>query len=235
MDHLEQVFVNLTSRNLYDVWHCKYRKYNDLSSGKLQDLFIRQKISLNLPDQIRQEPFLLNKISSLRFKIRPSLIQQAKETLILMKQKISGSIGNSSTNQQKKYTHVGIHVRRTDSTVYASRYIPMDFFMRAMRYYRKRFKHVVFFVVSDDAKWCNKAFAPYKDSFVMTGGDYLEDFVLLTQCQHSIMSYGTFGFWASLIAGGQVVYPSYKRFSNYYGRMANILNKLQKRLGWIPI
>lgn len=34
------------------------------------------------------------------------------------------------------------------------------------------------------------------------------DLASLSSCNHSIMSFGTFGMWSSLLAGGEVVVPS---------------------------
>ena len=38
-----------------------------------------------------------------------------------------------------------------------------------------------------------------------TGVDVGEDLALLAACNHSIISYGTFGMWAALLAGGEVL------------------------------
>ena len=37
-----------------------------------------------------------------------------------------------------------------------------------------------------------------------TGVDVGEDLALLAACNHSIISYGTFGMWAAILAGGEV-------------------------------
>ena len=37
-----------------------------------------------------------------------------------------------------------------------------------------------------------------------TGIDVGEDLALLAACNHSIISYGTFGMWAAFLAGGEV-------------------------------
>ena len=38
-----------------------------------------------------------------------------------------------------------------------------------------------------------------------TGVDVGEDLALLAACNHSIISYGTFGMWAAILAGGEVL------------------------------
>ena len=36
---------------------------------------------------------------------------------------------------------------------------------------------------------------------------YGVDLAVLASCNHSIVDYGTFGLWAGLLAGGQIVLP----------------------------
>ena len=81
-----------------------------------------------------------------------------------------------------------------------------------------RFKNsALFIIVSDDLNWAKEhinrddvAFAghfqtaPYPYSF---SKDIGEDLCLLSACNHTIMSFGTYGLWGALLAGGQVVLP----------------------------
>ena len=41
-----------------------------------------------------------------------------------------------------------------------------------------------------------------------TADDIGDDLALLTACNHTILSYGTFGQWAALLAGGRTVISS---------------------------
>ena len=53
------------------------------------------------------------------------------------------------------------------------------------------------------------------------------DLALLAQANHSIMTYGTFGLWGALLAGGKVVFPkSHQEFETLktYLRPANLSN-----------
>ena len=45
-----------------------------------------------------------------------------------------------------------------------------------------------------------------------TGVDIGEDLALLAACNHSIISYGTFGMWAAILAGGEVCLLSFLAF-----------------------
>merc|ERR1712192_274412 len=37
---------------------------------------------------------------------------------------------------------------------------------------------------------------------------YGVDLAVLSSCNHTVLDYGTFGLWASLLAGGRIVLPS---------------------------
>jgi len=87
------------------------------------------------------------------------------------------------------------------------------YFEKAMRYFGKKFSKVAFVVVSDMG-WCRKHFSHLNDvDFVGTdGGDDAQrseslavDFTILSRCQHSILTYGTFGIWTALLAGGEMI------------------------------
>ena len=62
--------------------------------------------------------------------------------------------------------------------------------------------------------WCRKHFSHLNDiDFIGTdGGDDAQrseslavDFTILSRCRHSILTYGTFGIWTALLAGGETI------------------------------
>ena len=58
-----------------------------------------------------------------------------------------------------------------------------------------------------DLNWCKKAFGSMSDVYFVSDGNSAElDLAILASCNHSIVDYGTFGYWASFLAGGQVVW-----------------------------
>ncbi|XP_064479910.1 galactoside alpha-(1,2)-fucosyltransferase 2-like [Ornithodoros turicata] len=112
-------------------------------------------------------------------------------------------------------TFVGIHVRRGDYVnimrdelqgVVADK----TYFEKAMGYFRSRYKELIFVVVSNDMAWCEENIdASLGDVYFPGDGDENSpgnDLALLVQCNHTIMTLGTFGFWAGYLAGGEVVY-----------------------------
>ena len=115
-------------------------------------------------------------------------------------------------------TFVGIHVRRGDRTGSKAKerghLIPKKkFFKNAMTYYLSKYTNVIFIVCSDDMKWSKKhlyegmlnSAALYAIHF-SPGAPAEWDMALLAQCNHSIMSVGTFGWWGAWFAGGETIY-----------------------------
>ena len=49
----------------------------------------------------------------------------------------------------------------------------------------------------------------------LTGEDVVLDFLLLTQANHTIYDYGSFGFWVAVLAGGTTMLADGYRFENH--------------------
>ena len=81
----------------------------------------------------------------------------------------------------------------------------------ALAYMKDRFKDVVFIVASDSKEWCAR-FLLGENIYISNMTSFYEDFVLMTCCDHTIMTVGTFGWWASWLTaqrGGTVMYYQY--------------------------
>ncbi|XP_048224909.1 galactoside alpha-(1,2)-fucosyltransferase 2-like [Perognathus longimembris pacificus] len=112
-------------------------------------------------------------------------------------------------------TFVGVHVRRGDYV----HYMPYlwkgvvadpNYLRQAMDWFQARYDFPVFVVTSDDMAWCRENInASFGDVvFAGHGKEHLptQDFALLTQCNHTIMTIGTFGIWVAYLAGGETIY-----------------------------
>ena len=83
-----------------------------------------------------------------------------------------------------------------------------------MEYYREEYgeKDTIFLFTSDDMVWArgNEAFHKEKNLFLVgcgMGNDLNcvgQDFAFLAACNHTIISHGSFGKWASYFAGGEI-------------------------------
>jgi len=122
------------------------------------------------------------------------------------------------------FVRVGVHMRRGDFlrswavhrgfTVAGKEYVK-----RAMMYFIKRYPRVQFIVTSNDIDWCYKNINPSSFSQPRVNITFShrqsaeQDFVLLTRCDHVIMTTGTYGWWAAWLANGTTIY--YKDFPRH--------------------
>ncbi|XP_053547032.1 galactoside alpha-(1,2)-fucosyltransferase 2-like [Bombina bombina] len=115
----------------------------------------------------------------------------------------------------KNVTFVGVHVRRGDY-VYTMPQIwngvtaDKAYLQKATDYFRDKYENPLFVVVSNDMNWC-KENIDISAGDVHLAGDGIEyapgkDFALLAHCNHTIMTIGTFGFWAGYLVGGETIY-----------------------------
>ncbi|XP_042881085.1 galactoside 2-alpha-L-fucosyltransferase SEC1-like [Penaeus japonicus] len=90
------------------------------------------------------------------------------------------------------------------------------YFQRALDYYRKKFSNNVLFVAaSDDMDFIHSKLKGEIDVFFAPGTSAAFDMALLSSCNHSIITMGSYGFWTGYLAGGEVVYPDVKLYSDY--------------------
>lgn len=113
-------------------------------------------------------------------------------------------------------TTVCVHVRRTDMMIPSSTNLgfksaPLEYIINAMDYMRKKFadKNLNFLVVSDDFDWTSNYLKGPDIAIVPRHHAYI-DLAILSMCNHSIVTTGTFGWWGAWLAGGHTVY--YKNF-----------------------
>ncbi|TKR96951.1 hypothetical protein L596_010893 [Steinernema carpocapsae] len=142
-------------------------------------------------------------------------------------------VQNVPDGYDDNYYYIGVHVRRGMDVTWNSRNIkhghtvaPKEFFDHAMDHFRRRYKDkVVFIVVSDDLAWTQKNVvkASKREVYYSDGAFREVDMALLSQCNETIGSTGTFSWWGSYLAAGENVY--YKNWP-YKGSM---LDKMIKK------
>lgn len=84
-------------------------------------------------------------------------------------------------------------------------------------YYEEAMKEfpeeTLFLIFSNDSKWCKKLFKNCKRRVhFVEGNDYLQDFYLLSMCEHNIISNSTFSWWAAYLnqnSNKRVIAPEY--------------------------
>ncbi|CAF3033630.1 unnamed protein product [Rotaria sp. Silwood2] len=118
-------------------------------------------------------------------------------------------------------TWIGIHVRRTDfvSINFSS---SNEYLFTAIKYYTSYYSNVHFIAASDDKPYCENLFRNRSNiSITPQSFSMGDDLITLSLCEHSIITGGTFGWWAGYLANGQVlhdkIYPSgCERREQYY-------------------
>ncbi|XP_067652747.1 galactoside alpha-(1,2)-fucosyltransferase 2-like [Haliotis asinina] len=107
---------------------------------------------------------------------------------------------------------IGVHVRRGDMVHSAHMvnygYIAAnkDYLDKALTYFRSKFKNASFIVVSDDIKWCEENIKGEDVHILKKNNSPEVDMAILTLCNHTIITSGSFGWWSAWLAGGEVVY-----------------------------
>ena len=109
-------------------------------------------------------------------------------------------------------TLIGIHVRRgsylrEDVQRMGKIVVNKDYISKAMDFYRRRYRDARFVVVSNDIKWCMDNISG-KDVFFSNFTEPILDMGILSLCDHTILSVGTFSWWGGWLSRGTVVYCS---------------------------
>lgn len=188
--------------------------------------FDMRTFSLNFMKNIN----LLGYLQSWRYfdHVRKDVLQQftfpqkaVDQVQLVFREALSGSVKDFFKGDVQKHPpqFVGIHVRRGDLLLDESikkGYVTVgeSYINVAMDYFINKYKHIIFIVCSDDMVWTKKhvkmrgdnpvIFSPFDHNYPAM------DLCLLSKCNHTIMTVGTFGWWAAWLAGGETVY--YKKF-----------------------
>ena len=117
-------------------------------------------------------------------------------------------------------TTVGIHVRYKHQLLVSNLDFPPDeYFINVLTYFRSKYSTVQFIVVSDNPVWCaDQPFFVAEDVYIQGAKDEEDvrkqktaiDMAILAGCNHTVLTVGTFGWWAAYLGagarGGEVVY-----------------------------
>lgn len=145
---------------------------------------------------------------------------------------VSVVLTSDSDSSNKMHTvYVGVHVRRGDL---ASKYLydygfnwgNATYISHAMLHFIDRFSHVTFIVCSDDLDWCrynmtleipNELSNRYVVHFCEKEHPPIVHLGILTACNHSIITGGSYGWWSAFLTEGHTVYyKGYPRPSSQF-------------------
>ncbi|KAF6288081.1 fucosyltransferase 2 [Rhinolophus ferrumequinum] len=112
-------------------------------------------------------------------------------------------------------TFVGVHVRRGDYVhimpkIWRGVVADRQYLKQALDWFRARYTSPIFVVSSNGMAWCWENIDTSRGDVVFAGNGNenspAKDFALLMQCNHTVMTIGTFGIWAAYLAGGETIY-----------------------------
>ena len=137
---------------------------------------------------------------------------------------------------------VGVHVRRGDLLEKGNvdkGYVTADesYVRRAMTYFVEKYKNVIFVICTDDEKWSKQHTTNFPVPVLFSpflARDPAYDLCVLSHCNHTVMTVGTFGWWGAWLAGGETIY--YRYFPKSMSELARLIKPSDFFLPqWMPV
>ena len=104
--------------------------------------------------------------------------------------------------QQIRATNsVGVHIRRGDF-VSLGWNKGQEYYDKGLEWFKKQFSDCKFFIVSDDVQWVKDRYGNREDVVIVdvnTPTKDIDEFFLLENCGHQLISESTFGWWAAYL------------------------------------
>nr|XP_022338996.1 galactoside 2-alpha-L-fucosyltransferase 2-like isoform X2 [Crassostrea virginica]XP_022338997.1 galactoside 2-alpha-L-fucosyltransferase 2-like isoform X2 [Crassostrea virginica] len=167
------------------------------------------------------------------YTFQDSIAQKAKSTF-------QATIASKKNKITAKTVFVAIHVRRGDMknnlnyVKYGYTTADMSYISKAMNTFRKDFPDILFVVGSDDLKWCKENIKDDDVVFIPPGSAPEMDIAILTNCNHTIVTVGSYGWWTAWLVNGKTIY--YKGFPTPKSQLAALFNAEDYYLPeWIPM
>ena len=117
--------------------------------------------------------------------------------MFTIKQDIRDSIYEKHKDLLDRDNVVALHLRRGDYLSLPDHHPVMDlnYFMKAMKKFPK---DSIFLVFSDDTQWCKDNFPGIGEKFfIIEGQTDIEDFTMMTMCDHNCIANSSFSWWAA--------------------------------------
>ena len=147
--------------------------------------------------------------------------------LVNCKNPNSNNISGSKVSK-KKYIPVGVHVRRDDYVKYEvarnMSLIQPDYYINSVKKLKKKLgSKAVFLLITDDIPWCQENLLPKSKDLILVSDPSRpkkegigHDLAIMSLCQYSIISRGTFSLWASFFAKGKSITPYVPKYHSMF-------------------
>ncbi len=125
---------------------------------------------------------------------------------------VSGLLANVShwPGRGSSTTLIGLHARQIGMPAKSGfKVADVAYFKHAMAYYKQKYPDALFVASNSALSWVEQNLMVNRTDIVkMNNNSPPVDMAILSLCNHTLMSIGTFGWWAAWLAGGDVVYYS---------------------------
>ena len=205
--------------NMYDQ-HTEalgYISHHRKSNIYLDGFWENEKYFTNIKSEIRQQ-----------FQFTDAIKREAEEFLNeQMTKRFDG----------KEFVKVGVHLRLGDRRKEWEE-IGKKYIQKAISFYQHQYVNLLFVVCSDDISAARKMFP--KNTNVIYSEKFRDkpwvDLAILTLCDHSIITVGTFSWWTGWLTGGKVVYI-HESFKLRKNKMSDAHYKIMREyhLDWVPL
>jgi len=111
-----------------------------------------------------------------------------------------------------KSTRVAVHIRKKHSSLEYLRMPGASYYKKAMAHMNALHASVIFVIISDDAEWCHtQPYLNFSNIYIHDEKtSAVVDMALIAECDHVILSRGTFGWWGAYLGAdsrnGSVLY-----------------------------
>lgn len=130
---------------------------------------------------------------------KPEYFERIKEELkkeIILKTELSSTAKNY-LQQINNSNSVAVHIRGKERKDLFS----FDFYLQNIKLLAQKLYSPKFFIFSDEIEWCKKNLDDNENVFYVEGtSNQIEDFWLMKNCKHFIITNSTFSWWASFLA-----------------------------------
>lgn len=201
--------------NLFDIKSEVIRSIADLKVNFLQSLF-RQEAKLNLYNEktISHD----NEVYNLKlpihfdgywqsFKYFDFIKADLQKELVLISKKTK--VQDSYFFRLKLFPSVAVHIRRGDYvtdeiTNQIHGVCSLEYYLNSIEYFKRKIPNVQFLIFSDDITYVKSILGNMSNYIYIENLDnHVEEFDLMKQCDHFIISNSTFSWWAAWICSNE--------------------------------
>ena len=144
--------------------------------------------------------------------------------------------------QDLSVVRIGVHIRRGDMSTpeklsFGYTLADKPYVEAAMKYFRDKYSKLVFIIVSESHDWFKEEIGDsedFNDVVFSKESKAAVDLAILSMCNHTIITVGSFGWWGAWLANGTTIY--YNNWPRPLSQLEYQTNKEQYfPPQWVPI